>query len=108
MDNKLNALALELLQAEKVKEFNELCREEYPTGWVPSLQNANLEGAFLCGANLRKVNLSGANFTRADLRGADLDEANLAGANFLGADLRGVTFGDSRLPSDTILEGVLL
>ena len=43
---------------------------------------ANLRGANLCGADLRRANLR-----RADLCGADLYEANLRRANLCGADL---------------------
>ena len=59
-------------EAENLKEFLEKNRE------------ANLSGANLYGADLRKADLCGAN-----LHGADLCEANLCGANLHGADLSG-------------------
>ena len=48
---------------------------------------ANLSGANLCDANLRRANLSDANLCGADLSCADLSDANLCGANLSGANL---------------------
>ena len=51
-------------------------------------ERADLRGADLSEAELRGAYLMGANLRRADLRGADLSEAYLTGANLRGADLR--------------------
>ena len=53
------------------------------------LQGANLQGANLQVAYLRGANLQGAELQVADLQGADLRGANLRGAVLQGADLRG-------------------
>ena len=62
-------------------------------------ERANLEGAYLRGADLEGANLEGANLGGADLEranleganlgGADLERANLEGAYLRGADLEG-------------------
>ncbi len=57
------------------------------------LRDANLRGAFLCGADLRDADLRdadlrGAFLCGADLRDADLRDADLRGANLCDADLR--------------------
>ena len=59
-----------------------------------NLRRANLREANLYGADLREANLREANLRRADLYGANLyganlREANLYGANLYGADLYG-------------------
>lgn len=79
-----------------------------------NLENADLRGAYMHGANLGRLvlinadlsegdlsdshlkggilgftNLSGANLSNADMRGAELLDANLQRANLTGADLRG-------------------
>lgn len=51
------------------------------------LRNANLGGAKLTRANLRSVNLQGANLSGANLDHAHLHEANLKGANLSGTSL---------------------
>lgn len=76
------------------------------------LDEADLSGATLCGANLanatchradlREANLTGAvltqtNCNRADLRGADLTGTELRITSFQGADLRGAAFGGADL-----------
>ena len=53
------------------------------------LQGANLRGADLQGAYLRGADLQGANLRGADLQGADLQGADLQCANLRGADLQG-------------------
>ena len=50
-----------------------------------NLYGANLRGADLCEANLREADLYEADLRGADLRGADLREANLYGADLRGA-----------------------
>ncbi len=52
-----------------------------------SLTDVNLTGAYLTGAFLDDVDLSGANLTGANVIGAILDGANLSGANLTGANL---------------------
>ena len=57
-----------------------------------NLCGANLSGAYLseanlCGAYLSEANLSEANLCGANLRGANLYEANLSGADLCGANL---------------------
>ena len=53
-----------------------------------NLRRANLRGADLCGANLYEADLRGADLHLANLRGADLREADLSGTILRGADLR--------------------
>ena len=53
----------------------------------PGGSRANLSGANLSGADLRRANLSGADLRCADLRGANLSCADLSGANLSGANL---------------------
>jgi len=71
---------LELLEQERVEEFN----EQRGTRSTPDLFAADLAGR-----NLRGVDLSGANLEKADLSSADLSNAVLARANLNGADLTG-------------------
>ena len=52
------------------------------------LRGADLRGAYLTGANLRRADLRDANLTGAYLSRADLTGANLRGAYLTGADLR--------------------
>ncbi len=56
--------------------------------WGANLRKANLEGANLEGAKLWGANLWGANLRKANLEGAKLWGANLEGANLRGANLR--------------------
>ena len=63
------------------------------------LRNADLNGAYLSGANLngadlRKANLRNADLYGAYLNGADLCAANLSGANLSGANLRNVKYNE--------------
>jgi len=53
------------------------------------LSQAHLEGADLAGANLKAANLRRASLVATDLSGADLTEAVLSGANLAHAGLRG-------------------
>ena len=55
---------------------------------LKTVNEANLRGANLYGANLREANLRGADLRGANLYGANLREADLRGANLYGADLR--------------------
>src|ERR1035437_7569058 len=49
---------------------------------------ADLQGAYLQGANLRNADLRGAYLRNADLHGANLQDADLQGAYLQGANLR--------------------
>lgn len=72
-------------------------RQEYPEENI-DLQDANLERAYLGGANLQYADLQSAylwnaglwdaNLESANLKGADLWDANLPGANLSGANLQ--------------------
>ena len=62
-----------------------------------NLINADLEGAILCIANLQGANLNGAKLTGANLYGASLRGANLTGANLIGADLEDANLEDANL-----------
>lgn len=80
---------LELLQTERVEEWNKL-REEDPTyADVLSLPEVDLANKNLAGANLKDVDFSEADFTGADLSGADFSGAFLEKVNFTGASLDG-------------------
>lgn len=56
------------------------------------LQNAYLDDAYLCDADLR-----GANFERAYLNDVDLTGADFTGANFEGAYLRGIKINQDQI-----------
>jgi Pentapeptide repeats (8 copies) len=67
-----------------------------------NLNEADLRGANLGGANLRRANLSEADLRRAklggaNLRGANLDRADLFDANLQEADLRDANLGGANL-----------
>ena len=68
---------------------------------------ADLSGANLLGADLRRANLAG-----ADLTGADLSKADLRRADFTGANLTGANLKDAKILSvkfiDANMEGVKL
>ncbi len=86
-------------------------------GEQADLRGTNLEGAYLCmanlqEANLRGANLEGANLWMANLQGADLRRANLEGAylcmaNLQEANLQGVNLWRANLQG-AILEGAIL
>jgi uncharacterized protein YjbI with pentapeptide repeats len=75
--------------------------------WVLDISHADLYGANLDGASLRKVkakkavffhcSLKGTVFEGAVLTGADFRDADLAGAKFGGADLAGAEFGGAAI-----------
>jgi hypothetical protein len=65
-------------------------------------ERANLERAYLTGANLEDANLeraylTGANLEGANLTGANLEDANLEGANLKGANLERAYLEDANL-----------
>ena len=62
-----------------------------------TLEEANLRGADLGGANLRGAELEGADLGGANLRGAELEGANLRGANLGGANLEDANLGSANL-----------
>jgi uncharacterized protein YjbI with pentapeptide repeats len=76
-----------------------------------NLNNANLTGALLKGADLSGANLQGANLTDADLSGAalaganlhraNLTDADLSGADVSGANLNGARFSNTTCPDGT-------
>ena len=72
---------------------HELWLEGAYGGEKADLSEAELRGAYLMGANLRRANLIGADLSEAylmgaNLRGADLSEADLRRANLTRANLR--------------------
>jgi hypothetical protein len=78
-------------------------RAEHPEATI-RLQNVDLRGGSLEGAQLSEANLAGARFERADLlaadlRNADLRKANFENANLWGATLRGANLEGARLVS---------
>jgi hypothetical protein len=96
---------------DKVKKLRKITAEQLPKilaqGGIIDLSWADLSGAKLCGANLRKARLVGANLTGADLRRADLMganlimsdfvQANLENADLICANLRGANFSEANL-----------
>ena len=69
------------------EKFLELLKESKAKA-AEYLSDANLSGADLSDADLRRADLSGADLSDADLRRADLRRANLSGADLSDADLR--------------------
>jgi len=79
-----------------------LARHAKWLAWEKGGKCADLEGAYLVGADLRGANftcahLDAANLYRADLRGAELFCAHLRHANLIGANLRGAYLGGAEL-----------
>ena len=72
-----------------------------------NLINADLEGAILCIADLWGANLTGAKLTGANLYGANLSDASLTGANLSGANLTYTNLGYANLEGAN-LEGANL
>ena len=64
---------------------------------IAEAHKANLQDAYLKGADLSCANLRGADLSCANLRGADLSCANLSCANLRGANLRGADLEDADL-----------
>ncbi|MDP8256338.1 MAG: pentapeptide repeat-containing protein [Candidatus Alcyoniella australis] len=77
--------AIAMLQESRVKEWNEL-RKENPR-WFPHLKGAILNDAHLKGADLSEAHLEGANLFEAHLEGANFSRAHLNGAYLIGAHL---------------------
>jgi hypothetical protein len=74
------------------------CGWIYPNGKAYYIQpDANLNGAYLTGANLSYANLYDANLKRAYLTGANLSYANLYGAYLNGAYLTGANLTGANL-----------
>ena len=74
----------------KIVEQHQHWLKEDCEGWEDmraNLSEADLCGANLSGANLRRADLSGAKLCRANLSEADLSEADLCGANLCRANL---------------------
>ena len=74
---------------------------------IANLQGANLNGAKLTGANLYGASLVGANLTDADLRGANLNGANLHAANLRGANLYGAKLNGASLWGANLTDAIL-
>jgi uncharacterized protein YjbI with pentapeptide repeats len=75
------------------------------------LEGANLERVVLWGSNLRKVRLAGANLKNADLGGVDFTEASLERANLEGAKLWYSAYKEPLRPcifKGTLLAGTIL
>ena len=101
---------IELLQTEKIEEFN-LFRKNSPHAPIDlsgfNLQGGNLQGVncselpctkvFSQGLNLQGINLEGANLTSTNLMGVNFQNANLYGANLKGANLYGANLYFSHL-----------
>lgn len=109
---------LELLEQERVSEFNERRgSRSTPDLFAADLAGRNLAGVDLSGANLEKADLSEANLSnavlvRANLNGADLTGANLTGAVMVRCKLREaymdqVTLGGADLTDADLTEAVL-
>jgi uncharacterized protein YjbI with pentapeptide repeats len=64
---------------------------------VIDLCGADLRGASLVLANLKRLNLGEADLRNADLRGANLSKAYLSGTNLMSADLTGANLGGADL-----------
>ncbi|HEX5807671.1 MAG TPA: pentapeptide repeat-containing protein [Anaerolineales bacterium] len=69
---------------------------------VIDLCGADLRGASLALANLKRLNLGEADLRNADLRGANLSKAYLSGTNFMSADLTGANLGGADLFSASL------
>jgi hypothetical protein len=67
------------------------------SGLAKDLAGANLDRAYLAGANLYGADLGRANLDWAYLTAADLDGANLTGANLYGANLYGADLTGANL-----------
>jgi uncharacterized protein YjbI with pentapeptide repeats len=72
----------------------------------------NLRGAYLQGADLRRLNftdadLSGSDFKSADVRGAILARANMTGVDFSDANLTGICIQDWNVNRETLFTNVL-
>ena len=74
---------------------------------IAKLTGANLNGAKLTGANLYGASLVGANLTDADLRGAHLNGANLHAANLRGANLYGAKLNGASLWGANLTDAIL-
>ena len=68
-----------------------------------NLINADLGGAILCIANLQGANLRGAKLTGANLYGASLRDADLTGANLSGANLGYANLGYANLEGANLI-----
>jgi len=90
--------ALNLIQEERVLEFNNLVEA---SNGVVDLTGAHLRGYDLRKCKLRQADLTGAYLRSADLRSLDLSEAKLDGASIKEAKVSGTLFPRS-LPPDEI------
>ncbi len=67
------------------------------------MEHAALNGANLCGCDLRSTSLSGADLQGADLRKTNAESASFRGSNLTGVLLEGACLDDADL-SETILD----
>ena len=81
--------ALELIQEDKVLEFNALVER---SGGEVDLSGAHLRAYDLRKYHLKKANLRNAYMRSTDLRSLDLSEADLEGASIKEAKVSGVLF----------------
>jgi uncharacterized protein YjbI with pentapeptide repeats len=88
-DDMPDRRALELLQEERIDQFNALV--DAANGEV-DLTNAHLRAYDLRKCHLSKANLRGAYMRATDLRGVDLSQAKLDGASLKEAKVSGVSF----------------
>ena len=78
-------------------------RDKWSDGWERLEQERekeyyiDLNGCYLCLANLEKASLISARFSRTNLRGADFKDAELRGANFIYADMTSANFISANL-----------
>jgi hypothetical protein len=93
--NKLNTLALYLLQRSDTGAFNQL-RNDNPS-FVPDFSGADFSELNLQYANLSGAALEGARFIRSNLRQINLDDARLRDASFLGAFMLGASLWQADL-----------
>lgn len=95
--------------AKKCSDFSQVDYDRLTKG-EKSFIGAKLEGANLCGRDLRGVDFRGAelekaNLQNADLSGADLTNADLEDANLKGAKISGTNFKGAELEFATWVDG---
>ena len=88
------------------------CNESNWREFYPNMQNCQLSGADLVGADLSYANLSGSDLIGADLSGAglfaaDLSYANLSGANLSWAGFSGAVFDWAYLAGANLTGAIL-
>ena len=87
-------------ELDKIVERHQHWLKKDCEGWEDmkaNLYGANLKGAYLKRANLERANLKGAYLVEANLEEANLVEANLEEANLYGANLEGAYLVEANL-----------